>query len=53
MSVTLASADDPMFGLLRVLTDDGDLSGDPGVDDASSPTTATCPATPASTTPRC
>ncbi len=35
MSVTLASADDPMFGLLRVLTDDGDLSGDPGVDDAT------------------
>ena len=35
MSVTLASADDPMFGLLRVLTDDGDVSSDPGVDDAT------------------
>jgi pyruvate dehydrogenase E1 component alpha subunit len=33
MSETLASADDPMFGLLRVLTDDGDVSRDPGVDD--------------------
>lgn len=35
MSVTLASADDPMFGLFRVLTDEGDVSRDPGVDDAT------------------
>jgi hypothetical protein len=35
MSLTLASADDPMFGLLRVLTDEGDVSRDPGVDDAT------------------
>jgi pyruvate dehydrogenase E1 component alpha subunit len=35
MSLTLASADDPMFGLLRVLTDEGDVSRDPNVDDAT------------------
>lgn len=35
MTVTLAPAGDPMFGLLRVLTDDGDVSGELGVDDAT------------------
>ncbi len=35
MSLTLASADDPMFGLFRVLTDDGGVSRDSGVDDAT------------------
>lgn len=35
MSLTLASEDDPMFGLLRVLTDEGDVSRDPGLDDAT------------------